>query len=425
MLNQAAFETAFGLRVALNCIDETAVRSIDRKTFEGITTYIREQASKETSFNSFGLNVERDLLRAVVGTPNDTARFGNRLAGMDSLVAAARVDIDSLHLLLKRYLEKYEDEGFKSRFPWVDNITEVRDRAKLDVLNGALITQLRARDMSRKWLAVPDLMEWVDVGGFHYSEHAAGAPLPDIHFDTYFDFIRKPSEISVERLKRNRVFVYSAASEQTVQRWPVYKCIYAEVDMEDGTYLLNAGDWYCVDRDFVSRIDAEIGRIPQTALPLIPYRARENENQYNKRLARRLGSACLMDANNIHFGGGRSALEFCDVYTTGGVMIHVKQNRGSAVLSHLFAQATVSATAFLSDADFRDKLNTKLPRAFRLDNPRSRPESGQYEVALVIADAADGDLRLPFFSRVTLRSAQRHLELMGYRLTMTKAPVEP
>ena len=46
-----------------------------------------------------------------------------------------------------------------------------------------------------------------------------------------------------------------------------------------------------------------------------------------------------MDCKKIHNGGGHSQLEFCDLFSSGRDLIHVKRyGRSSAPLSHLFAQ---------------------------------------------------------------------------------------
>jgi uncharacterized protein (TIGR04141 family) len=51
-------------------LDEDKLRSIDKKTFEAVSLHAREQASEDSGTAAFGLDVERDLLRAVTGTPN-------------------------------------------------------------------------------------------------------------------------------------------------------------------------------------------------------------------------------------------------------------------------------------------------------------------------------------------------------------------
>ena len=194
-------ETTFGLHVALNVLPTTgAIRSIDRKTFEGVTTHVREQASKETTLSGFGLNVERDLLRAVVGTPTDKA-FGARLAGMDALHTTVRSRLSKLPALLQSYLLKSQETTYRNNYAWIDNISEVRDPSIIDALETELVTQIRANDFSRKWLAVPDLLEWFDIDGFRYTDDDQTPLLDDIHFSTWVSL----AAVAAERRENRRV----------------------------------------------------------------------------------------------------------------------------------------------------------------------------------------------------------------------------
>jgi uncharacterized protein (TIGR04141 family) len=54
----------------------------------------------------------------------------------------------------------------------------------------------------------------------------------------------------------------------------------------------------------------------------------------------------LLDADPVIYGGGRSAIEICDLLSTDRVFVHVKAKTKSSTLSHLFAQGLNSAQAF-------------------------------------------------------------------------------
>ncbi len=119
-------------------------------------------------------------------------------------------------------------------------------------------------------------------------------------------------------------------------------------------------------------------------------------------------------------------MELCDLYTRQREFIHVKQYAGSAPLSHLFAQGVVSAELFLQEPEFRRRANTLLPRTHRL--PKTRPNPAQYRVVYGVISGSANPLRLPFFSRVTLRNAYRRLTGLGYTVVLAKIPrqaVEP
>ena len=64
----------------------------------------------------------------------------------------------------------------------------------------------------------------------------------------------------------------------------------------------------------------------------------------------------VMDRKNIRYGGGASRIEFCDLFINKRTLLHVKRYGGSSAMSHLFSQGVVSATLFLQDRDFRQKV---------------------------------------------------------------------
>ena len=84
-------------------------------------------------------------------------------------------------------------------------------------------------------------------------------------------------------------------------------------------------------------------------------------------------------------------------------------------------QGLVSADCLLSDLLFRLEVNKKLPTSHAIQQPNTRPSPDQYEVAFAIGSTETGQLRLPFFSRVTLKNVTRTLLLsFGYRVTLNK-----
>lgn len=91
------------MKVALNCIDDKRILSIDKHTFDAIASHTVEQANQEANAREFGFDIERDMLRAVTGAPRHLD-YGKRLSGMESLSAVVQVELNGLHRL---------------SFPWV------------------------------------------------------------------------------------------------------------------------------------------------------------------------------------------------------------------------------------------------------------------------------------------------------------------
>lgn len=421
LVDLMAVEARFGLHATLNSISQDNVRTIDKKTFEGISTHTREQASRETSIGDFGLDVERDVVSAVTGTPTDDT-LGSQLIGKDSLTARCDVTLDRLPELLQEYYAKSKEDTYKKRFGWIDNIHEVRDKARQKELDAVLVEMMRSGGNPKIWLAIPELIDWSDIKGFSYSKAASAEIFNDVHLSKYIDHY-SAAAISDESLRRHKICGHRRSTDAVFASWPVYQCIHAEIAIDDSTYLLNGGHWYQIDNGFVARVDETINMIVETSFVPIEYTHGEHEDQYNKRLSAAIEGSCCLDRKMILHGGGRSSVEFCDVYGPSRQMIHVKRYGSASVLSHLFAQGVVSAVTFMSDEQFREKVNALLPETLQFAVPANRPSASEFEIAFLVASQSAGKLSLPFFSRVTLRNAYRQLTSYGFKTTLTKVQV--
>lgn len=422
LLDQGVYEPNFGLKVTLNSIDDSSIRSIDRKSFDTIARHTREEASRAGSIEQFGLNVEEDLLRAVVGKPEDE-RLGRRMAGMDALTVTLAATLAELPKLLGRYLEQWTKQRYQSRYPWVDHVSEIRDRRQVESLDEQVVERLVAEELDHVWLAVPVPIDWSQVGGFRFSPSMRAEMYDDIHASTFLKSLRDPTKASARTLRNKSVYCLDPDGRYERDKWPVYQCLYAEVHDEDDVFLLTGGRWYRVARQFVRKIDEDIARLSATTYELPPYSA-ESEQEYNAVVAEASEEIALMDNRKIWYGGGASQIEFCDLFIQRRTLLHVKRYGASSVLSHLFSQGVVSATLFVQDGGFREEVRRKLEPAHREGVPRGRPDAGRYEVGFAIVSRSAGDLVLPFFSKVNLRNAARTLRGFGYEVTLTKIDVE-
>jgi len=145
-----------------------------------------------------------------------------------------------------------------------------------------------------------------------------------------------------------------------------------------------------------------------------------NEEAYNKHVADSIDDFALMDRKLISIGAGTSKVEFCDLYSKNGHIVHVKKYGGSSVLSHLFNQGVVSAECFIRDSVFRVKLNGHLPDDFKFEAPEETPDAKAYEVCYAIMSDKPGALELPFFSKVALKHASVRVRMLGFRVTKLK-----
>lgn len=422
LLKPECWEERFGLLVSLNSVGPNQIKSIDKRTFDALSTHSKVQSSQEAAPQEFGLDVEQDLVRAVTGTPKDS-ELGHRLTGMDALRVSASIAVEQLPQLLVRYQKQFHSNAYKKQFPWVDHIAEVT-RASLRVeLDAALVEQLRVENFERCWMAVPEIIEWADIDGFRYGFNKRNPKHHDIHFPEFLEEVRDPENITIERLRQRKIYCIGD-DDRKIHQWPVYKCIYCELDHGKDSYLLSGGKWYRVTHDFVQEVNESFHRLPRYARALPEYDD-ESEGEYNERIAAESnGEYALMDKEKIMYGGGHSNFEFCDLYTKDKGIIHVKRYGQSSVFSHFFAQGTNSGELFQTQQEFRNLVNQKLPQSHKIGDITKRPYPDEYHVVFAIVSDAEGkDLTIPFFSRLNLRAAVRRLEGYGYRVSIAKIPV--
>lgn len=416
-------EERFGLRVTLNSIGENRVRSIDKHTLDTIGRHTKVQASKEAAPSEFGLDIEQDLLRAITGTPNHEA-LGKTLSGLDALHAVVRMNLDSLRSVLSRYLAQFKEDTYKKTFPWVDQITDVRDAALKHQLDALMLAAVGKGRFDKCWLAVPEPIEWAQIVGFRYRRGRRHAILHDIGFETFLEANEvEADDLTVDLLERREVSAVDP-DDTTKYAWSVYRCIYCEVEHLGETYLLSGGHWYRVASDFVKQVNDFYRRVRRYEVEL-PEFGDETEGAYNERVARdNAATYALMDRQLISVGGGYSKVEFCDLFTRQNDLIHVKRYGGSGVLSHLFSQGVVSGQLLVSDAAFRRAVNALLPRSHRLPDVRNRPDAGTFQVVFAVVSSESGkELTLPFFSRLNVKNAVQLLEGYGYKVALAKIRV--
>ena len=421
LLNIDNFEENFGLRVALNSIAENKLRTIDKRTFDSISRHTKEQASRDATALDFGLDIEQDLLRAVTGSPIDPI-FGKRMSGMDALHVSVNADIEDLPDLLPLYYDKFLDLSYKKNFPWVDQISEIKNKNLQEDLNKDLFQRINSGKFDKIWMAVPEFIDWENLAGFRYSLIRNKPEYHDVHLEDFLLSVSAGTKIEKELFIKKYVHAIDVEGLKKY-KWSAYKCLYGEIDEGSDTYLLSGGKWYRITRDFVNEVNTAYNNIPKFEKTFPQYND-SSENRYNKRVydAAPLIYA-LMDGKNISHGGGYSRIEFCDLYTKECDIIHVKRYASSSVLSHLFSQGLVSGELFQTDISFRKKVNKILPKDYRINDIENRPRNQKYRIVFAIISDIPGNLVLPFFSRLNLKHAVRRLEGYGFRVALAKINV--
>lgn len=411
----------FGLKIVLNTVAPDQLKSVDAKTIDDTTVHSRLDLSHESSFGAFGLDVSRDLLRAVTGKPKDET-LAHRLTGADSLGIQSRDQVPDLPALCKRLLAAYEDNAYKENFDFIDHLRPVKSKARKQELNELLVKALKDREINDIHLAAPETLDWQDIDGFRFSRSDAEDELDaDPRISAYLDAC-EGEEIDLQLLKHDRLIAIRASDGAAAKDWPIRSCLVYQVELEDGLYVLSTGDWFRVENDYRKRVEAEVEHLPRfKGLPDAD--SGTDEDAYNLKAAKIIGGLCL--DKKFVFEQGHDKMEVCDVLTVDGGLIHVKQRGSSSTLSHLFTQGLNSAERLLLDEVFRDKARKVVKKvdAGWVDKlPATGEEARNREVtfAVITRSKRKTPLTLPFFSVVSLRAAAERLQAYGFPVSVAE-----
>jgi uncharacterized protein (TIGR04141 family) len=421
LLQRDAFEQDFGLKVVVNTVAPDQLKSVDARTIEETTVHTRRDLSRDSALSAFGLDISRDLLRAVTGSPVDQT-LAHRLSGADALGMHTYAQLDDLPDLAERLLEAYESTAYREHFDFIDHLRPEKRAFRVQQLDEILVRALDMRQIDDAHLAVPETMDWIDVDGFRFSTSQAGdEPTPDPRISAYLDS-RAGEDLTIDMVKADRLIARRASTGGILDDWPVYRCLVYQVELDDRLFVLSAGDWFRVDLDYRRQVEADVDALPRfEGLPDAD--PDTDEDTYNKKAAKHLDAACL--DKRFVYDGGPDKMEVCDVLTREGGFIHVKPRGASSTLSHLFSQGLNSAERLLGDAEFRLQaraLAKKVDQPFAEVISTTRPDPADHEITFAIITRSDRatPLTLPFFSVVSLRSVARTLTAFGYTVSVAE-----
>lgn len=423
-----AFERDFGLRVALNVVDPDSLVSVDAKTFEQLTLMTRSQTSRAAPLETFRVSKVEDIMKAVTGTPRDTATFGSRITGADAAKITYVPSLEHLHEKCDHLLDAFRSQEYRDRFGFIDDLRIVRDRPRINELNNVLLARLAAGDFNVIHMAPPEVTDVQDIEEFEFDQILGERHLA-LDIEHYCRRVQEEGlDLSIDTLRKGEVGVTYRGNNDIVWLWTVYDCIVAEIPDGRRLFILSGGTWYQVEAAFAQRVGQAALHWAKDPGFLPAVLDGESEPNYNVRVATAANNLRSFDTILGRPAGARSAIEFCDLVHGTNRIIHVKRRTGSSTLSHLFSQAVISAEVFLRDATYRADLCNRL-RAIGRDAdvaliPAGRPTSTEWEIVYAILgfDAGATATSLPFFSQLNFKIAAERLDNLGYQVSLRLVP---
>ena len=442
MLDPISIDRRFGLRAALNAIyerrggvpDSTRIRHVDAKTVAQTTMRTSRQASSDIAFEHFGIDVERDLLKAVTGEPVNNDKWGSLVHGGESVKVSVHGGLAELGPIAKDLVRLGRKKDYQQRFDWIDHVVTVNDLALLAKLRDEVVAVLLAGGETLA-LAPPERIEWDNIAELRYSV-APGDPYENLNLEDYLGHVDDQAEsLSFNVMQKHRVEALND-SGQAIHIWSVTQTLVGEIELGGQRYLLEEGDFYQVEAQFLASLDKFVDGVNQSsvALPASPLNAvggEQLEGDYNEIAAKASEQHLLLDKKTVSISR-ETPIEICDVLTSDRQFVHVKRHLGSSDLSHLFSQGFVSADSYLASQEFREAARIKIEeaeeeRALAEKDPAFRgrfvgaldfdvPDPRSIEIVYAVIARWNGRTpteALPFFSKINLRHYVNDLRRLG------------
>ncbi len=440
LLKPDAIDRGYGLRVALNVIYETVdedsepsrIRSVTSRTVAANTIRTRRQADHRAAFETFGIDIQRDLLGAVTGMPIDSHYWGARISGADSLSVQPKLRFDGLGDFCVEVARKHRSKDYQTDFKWIDKLHAVTAPDVIADLNEEVFAAILA-DTGDVSVTVPELVQWDEIGDFRYSfaPHTTFRAPEDSNLLEVLESAELLDKVDGNHLKQWKVEALDGDGN-LMAKWPLYQCLTGQFGDGDQVVVFTNGLFFGIEAGYHAALETYIDALPESKYPLPDGLGDIYEGVYNKAAADCDPSFLLLDKKTVRVGGFTTAIEICDVLTDDRAFIHVKRKLGSSSLSHLFAQGLVSADLFLMNAQYRLDTQAKVleaenERASRTGDPGfvgrfsgfdpGRISPGDFKVVYAIIARWNGKTAaqaLPFFSQVNLRRHVDDLRRMGY-----------
>lgn len=443
-INDTQIETDFGLRVAINSLNDSKVRRIDRsnlgEAIKGVS-----QSAFQRDLQAFGIDEALDLIRRVSGRVEEDA-FANNVSGATALKVTRKMDLSELPDIAEEALKRSRSTDYQSSgFYIIDKVRPILDKVVVAQLDEKAVDSIRDGADNFE-LSMPG---WSEEDVVYYGLKGPGLRerFPDLLLSHYRSALGETvDDLDVETISRKHgVFAEFNNDAAAKKRWSIKKALVGSVVHQEGLYAISEGEWYRLDQQFKADIDAAFtalnGNWEKPPLPIIKMVSEdgkktgfETELSYNQRCANEYGQVCMDQEMLMVPAIPYGKFEACDLLDIPNRrLIHVKKSsRQSSVLSHFFKQGSNSARILKTIPEARTAMVEKV-RELKGDAIADNLADAfgnaldQWKVEFHIVDAPrkDKTFRIPFFSRITLRDESRLLKGMGFDVSLLFIPTTP
>jgi len=377
LLRKSQFLDDFGIKAAMNMCGNKELRQTKSSTHAITTQNIDRQLSKPSDSFSFGLN-EAEFLQYISAHLPDNSKV--TLQGKDSLtlkiIGDEKLSWDKLIEYGKAFIEEYESDKYKELFPNYPNLQNI-EKEKSYKLDLELVGKIKNEEYHRIHLSIPEFIA-DDEFSFSYTNYNRKANTIYSHIDVSQlkrDNVLNFDTLAPEDIKKKYIYAYSHEKDQILgyRKWELYRCIVAEIELDDEYFVLSNGVWRKVEDEFYNLITSFVDNVIEEEdipeqfknISIADMERKQNrENVFNRKYCEMNGNAILFDQAKLRIGQGSKDKEFCDVleYKEDGPawIIHVKKYGGSDAINYLFSQARFYCEFFLGDAVFLKEIREHI-----------------------------------------------------------------
>ncbi|WP_168193104.1 TIGR04141 family sporadically distributed protein [Rhodophyticola sp. CCM32] len=439
-LDDTKIESDFGLKVAINSLDDSKVKRIDSshlgEAIKGVS-----QSAFQRDLQAFGVDEALDLVRRISGRVEDD-EFANSISGATGLKITREMEFGDLPETAEEALTRSQSTDYQNTgFYIIDKVRPILDKLVLAALDQKAVDIIKAGADNFE-LSMPG---WSEDDVVYFGLHGPGLKgrFPDLLMSNYRDALgAKLSDLDVETIRKHGVVAEFNNDAAVKKRWSVKKALVGSVVEDGGLYAISEGEWYRLDQQFKTDVDAGFATLkedwPDPPLMIIKKVSDdgkktgfESELSYNERCAEEYGQVLLDQKILTVPATPYGKFEACDLLDIEGKrLIHVKKSsRQSSVLSHFFKQGSNSARILKTIPEARAALVEKVKDL--TDEPTGNAleaamgdAMNDWKVEFHIVDAPrnDGTFMIPFFSRITLRDESRTLRGMAYNVSLRFIP---
>ena len=422
MLDDRYIVKNFGLRTAINLIEERNIKSLNSLNISRDFIDIQRQALSYVSHSDLQVNTNADILKSISGKAPSSSNFSS-MSGADNLRFSAKSDV-ILSELLEDVLNAYKSDSYKQKgLEWIDYVQYVKEKEIISELDGVLLNHITNKSLENPIIAPNKIVSYLDIEGYFISGMNISHKIKenfydDIPSDQFWEYLYEKIEDEniedkiIDKLKSCSLYCWTNDSAHKISS--IYDSLFIEIDHNNEKFFINNGDWFKIGSAYYGYITNKIDNIAIFSNPIVPSCAENwNEGEFNEKFAASDPNRFkLFDKKNFHLPNyGHSKIEPADIITTEKQFIHVKKGGSSANLSHLFAQGVVSAQLYKNEKKFIKEINETFGEGyFKSDD--------KIEVIYGIIDKRydkKASEILPFFSMINLSQHYDVLSSMGIK----------